>query len=96
MTEPKYSNNPFEGYTHRFVVSLYYKKNGEEKTTSRTLHVYSDSGSKEKLVERLVGNEEKRNKVLSSSFSYYNVDAIYSKEEDEETHDFLTEYLNKI
>jgi hypothetical protein len=82
MTDPIYSTTPFEGYTHRFIVSFDYKKEGQAVLQKKALNVYSNNGSKNELRERIYNKQQEIFKALSTEYISFNVDFVASKEDD--------------
>lgn len=81
-----YSRQPFEGYTHRFIVKL---KIDEDWRNDHRLTVYSDSDSYQKLDDFI--NEKKSDKVIS-----FSIEHIASKEQDEQSSKFIDEVLKSL
>ncbi len=81
MTETKYSREPFEGYTHRFMVRFYVKDNYYEPN----LTLYSNNESYASLLNFI--EEKKHDWVLD-----YEIIHRATKEQD----DLATEFLKEI
>lgn len=81
--KPKYSKEPFNGFTHRFIVRF---KVDEDWRNDTNITLYSNSDSYQKLEDFL--NEKKTDKVLS-----FEIEHRASKEQDELTSKFLDEIL---
>ena len=81
-----YSRQPFEGYTHRFIVRL---NIDEDWRNDHRLTVYSDSDSYQKLDDFI--NEKKSDKVIS-----FSIEHRASKEQDEQSSKFIDEVLKSL
>jgi len=69
--EVKYSKEPFDGYTHRFIVNL----NADNKYIT-TIDIYSNSENRQKLLDFICENKSRR------LLSYY-IEKIVTKEQDD-------------
>lgn len=83
---PRYQSFPFEGYTHRFIVTFSVDNDWRN---DRRLDIYSDSGDRDEL--KMFIENRKTDKVLSFEITH-----IASKEQDERTNEFLNEILKDI
>jgi hypothetical protein len=86
----KYKKEPFEDYSHRFVIQFELKENYKmNESHFSTLSLYSDSESEEELNNFI--QEKKSDKVIS-----WEVVHRASKEQDKLTSEFIDETLKDI
>ena len=83
--EIKYSKEPFEGYTHRFIVKF---RIDEDYRNDSNIHIYSNSDSSQKLEDLI--NEKKSKKVIAFSIIHK-----ATKEQDEMASVLIDEFLNQ-
>lgn len=86
METTKYSREKFDGYTHRFIVKF---KVSDDWREDESVHIYSDSGSKDELNKFI--REKKKPRVIS-----FDIVHVATKEQDEATSEFLEEFLKDI
>lgn len=82
----KYSKEPFEGYTHRFIVKFSVDENWRN---DRNITIYTNSGSHSALTQFI--EEKKTDKVLS----YVTVHTA-TKEQDDMDTKFIEETLKDL
>ena len=84
MTQVKYSKKPFDGYTHRFIVTL---KVDDYWRNDTRMDIYSNSDSYEKLEEFI--NEKKAPDVLS-----FKIEHRATKEQDDAASKMIDDWIN--
>lgn len=82
----KYSKEPFNGFTHRFIVKV---RVDDDWRNDKNITIYSNSSSFPELNDFI--NEKKTDKVLS-----FSIEHKASREEDEMASKFIDEVLDNI
>ena len=85
MSEVKYSKNSFEGYTHRFIVTV---KVDDDWRNDTRIYIYSNSGSREKLEEYI--NKNKSERVVS-----FEIEHCASKDQDYEDSKIIDDWAKE-